>query len=101
QPANHQDNEEKDTQLRIEEPAHGIAEEIDDEQQQEELKQRNKEIGQPHEHVIDPATTIPGSGPNSRANEYGDEHCHQPYRHGYPATVEHARQEILPEVVCP
>ena len=66
-----------------------------------EWRQRNKEIGQPHEHMIDPATTIPGSGSKSRANEYGDEHRHQAYRHGYPATVENARQQILPEVIRP
>jgi hypothetical protein len=63
--------------------------------------ERDKEIRQPHEHVIDPATPIPGSGPNSCANEYSDEHSHQSYRHGHPATVENARQQILPEVICP
>jgi hypothetical protein len=51
--------------------------------------------------MVNPATTVPGSRPNSGAKEYGNEHGYEAYRHRDAATVENACQEILSEVICP
>jgi hypothetical protein len=76
-----------------------VAEEIHDEEQERELRQGEEEIGDPHERVVHRAAGLARDGADGGAHRDGHEHGGDTDGERNAATVEHAREQVLPEVV--
>ena len=94
------------TTIRMKMPTSGptsalqrIAEEIDDEQQQRQLRQREEEIRQPHQRRVDAAARDARDRADQHADDDRDQHRREPDRERDAPAVEHAREQVLAEVV--
>jgi hypothetical protein len=95
----HHDNEEEGAELGPGDLLQRVAKEIDDEQQHRQLRQGEEEVGEPHQRGIDAAARNAGDRADGDADEDRHQHGGEPDRERDTPAIEHAREEILPEVV--
>ena len=76
-----------------------VAEQIDQQQQQRQLRQREEQVGQPHQRMSECAARHAGERPDHRADDDGDRHRGEANRERDPAAIDHAGENILSEVV--
>jgi len=97
--ADHRDDEDVEARLRPRQRLQGIAKQIDDEQQQRQLRQRQEQIGQPHQRRIDAAARNAGQRANDRAGHDRDQHRSEPHRKRNAPAIKQAGQQILAKVI--
>jgi hypothetical protein len=68
-------------------------------QQQGQLRQRQEQVGQPHQRRVDGAARDAGDGADGDADEHRHQHRRQADGQRDAAAVEHAREDVLAEVV--
>ena len=99
QAADDDDDQDEDAALRPEHALEGVLEEIDHEQQQRQRRQRQEEVGEPHQAGADRAARHAGNGADDGADDDGDDHGGEADRQRDAPAVEHARQQVLAEIV--
>ena len=77
----------------------GIAEQVDHQQQQRQRRQRQEQVGEPHQRRADPAARHAGGGADRRADDHRDHHGGEADRERDAPAVEHACEQVLPEIV--
>ena len=92
------DDHDEDPDLGPEHRPQRVAEEIDDDQQERQDREREKEIGEPHERVVEPAEVA-----RERADRHPerdrDDHRGQADRDRDASTPERAREDVPAQVV--
>ena len=58
------DDQDEDAELRAHDLLHRVAEQVNDQQQERELREGEEEVGQPHQRVVHAAADLPGDGPD-------------------------------------
>ena len=76
-----------------------VAKQIDHEQQHRQLRQRQEQIGQPHQRRVDAAARDSGDRADERADDDRHQHRGEPDRERDAAAIQHAREQILAEIV--
>ena len=99
QAADDDDDEDEDAALRPEDGLEGVAEEIDHQQQQRQRRQRQEQVGEPHQARADTAARHAGDGADDGADHDGDHHGGQADGERDAPAIEHARQQVLAEIV--
>jgi hypothetical protein len=97
--ADDDDDEDEDAALRPEHHLEGILEEIHHEQEQRQLRQRQEQVGEPHQGGADGAARHARDGADDGAHADGDEHGGEPHGQRNSPAIDHARQKVLAEVV--
>jgi hypothetical protein len=78
--ADHQHDQDEDADLRPEGRLQPLAEQVDQDQQQRQLRQREEEVGQPHQRRIDRAARDSGDGADGHAHYHRHQHRRQAHR---------------------
>ena len=76
-----------------------VAEQIDHQQQQRQRRQRQEQVGEPHQRRADPAARHAGDRADDGADADRDHHGGEPDRERDAPAVEHAREQVLAEIV--
>ena len=76
-----------------------IAEQIDEQQQHRQLRQRQEQIDQPHQRGVDAAARYAGERTDNGADDDRDGHRRQTDRERDASAIQHARQQVLAEIV--
>jgi hypothetical protein len=97
--ADHEHDQDEDADLGAERRLQRLAKEIDQDQQQRQLRQRQEQVGHPHQGGVDGAARNAGDGADRHADEHRHQHRRQADRERDAAAVEHAREDVLAEVV--
>ncbi len=98
-PADHRDDQDEDAELRPDQRLQRVAEQVDEQQQQRQLRQRQEQVGQPHQRSVDAAARDAGERADDRADDDRHQHRREPDRERDASAVEHAREQILAEIV--
>src|SRR5207249_12208719 len=93
------DDQDEYASLRAERLPQRVAEEVDDQQQQGEPRERQEHVGDAHQRVVDLAAHEPRRRANRGPDRDRDQHRRDPHGERDAASIEHARQQILAEVV--
>ena len=97
--ADHQHDQNEDAAFRADQIFEEIPEQIDHQQQQRQLRQRQKQVGDPHQHGVDAAPGNARYRADQGAGDNGDGHRRETDRERNASAVQHARQQVLAEIV--
>jgi hypothetical protein len=97
--ADHQHDQDEDADLGTECRLQRVAEQVDQDQQQRQLRQRQEQVGHPHQRRVDGAARDAGDRADRHADEERHQHRRQADGERDAAAVEHAREDVLAEVV--
>ena len=93
------DDQNEDADLRPEQRRQRVAKQVDDQQQHRQLRQRQEQVDQPHQRGVDAAARDAGDRADEGADDDGDRHRREADRERDPPAIQHARQQILAEIV--
>ena len=99
--ADHEDDEDEDPHLRSEGVLQRFAEQVDEDQQQRQPRQRQEEVGQPHQRGVDHPARDSGDGADRHADDHAHQHRREADRERDAPAVEQAREDVLAQVVGP
>ena len=80
-------------------PFKRVAKQVNDQQQQRQWRQRQEQVGQPHQRRIDAAVRHAGDRAYGGADDDRHHHGSQPDRERYAAAIQHPGKQILAEIV--
>ena len=98
QQADDRHDHDEDPDLGAEGRAQHVAEEIDDDEQERKDRQRQEEIGEPHEGVVE-LVEVARQGPDERPERDRDEHRGEADRDRHATAPQGAREDVAPEIV--
>ena len=97
--ADRRDDQNEDTEFGPDQRLQRVAEQVHDQQQHWQWRQRQEQVGQPHQSGIHAAARHTGERADDGADDDGHRHGRQPDGQRYPAAVDHAGQQVLAEIV--
>ena len=92
-------NQDEDARLQSKQRLQRLTKQENQQQQQRQLRQAQKQVGDPHQHVVDPTARDASDGANQDPHRDRHEHgCHAHGQRDAPA-VQHAGQQVTAQVI--